>query len=78
MDFRTVKPRDYDDVIHVGHFFCIGHRIVMDLAHLSDEDAKPLIDFASGMVFGRQGAMDRIAPKVFLLTPPGLMSPAAS
>ncbi|WP_033322944.1 cell division protein SepF [Actinomadura atramentaria] len=71
----TFAPRQYDDIIHVGHFFTIGRRVVMDLSGLSDDEAKPMIDFASGLVFGRCGAMDRIAPKVFLLTPRGAAVP---
>jgi FtsZ-interacting cell division protein YlmF len=34
------------------------------------------VDFAAGLVFGRGGDMDRLSPKVFLLTPPGLAKPS--
>jgi cell division inhibitor SepF len=57
----------------VGHFYRKGLPVVMDLTGLSDADAKPLVDFAAGLVFGRQGDMDRIAHKVFLLVPPGVV-----
>lgn len=45
----------------------------MDLTGMSDNDARPLVDFAAGLVFGRCGDMDRIANKVFLLVPPGMV-----
>ncbi|MCW2876102.1 MAG: hypothetical protein JWQ95_202, partial [Sphaerisporangium sp.] len=59
-------------VLYVGHFFRKGLPVVMDLTALSDADAKPLVDFAAGLVFGRRGDMDRIAHKIFLLVPPGV------
>jgi cell division inhibitor SepF len=68
---RTLRPQDYNEVLYVGHFFRKGLPVVMDLTALSDADAKPLVDFAAGLVFGRRGGMDRIAHKVFLLIPPG-------
>ncbi|MFC4536420.1 cell division protein SepF [Sphaerisporangium dianthi] len=70
---RTLRPQDYNEVLYVGHFFRKGMPVVMDLTGMSDADAKPLVDFAAGLVFGRRGDMDRIAHKVFLLVPPGMV-----
>ncbi|MEV7966268.1 cell division protein SepF [Sphaerisporangium sp. NPDC088356] len=70
---KTLRPQDYNEVLYVGHFFRKGLPVVMDLTGLSDADAKPLLDFAAGLVFGRRGDMDRIAPKVFLLVPSGVV-----
>ncbi len=73
---RTLRPQGYDEVLNVGHFFRKGQPVVMDLTGLSDADAKPLVDFAAGLVFGRRGGMDRIAHKVFLLVPQGVAAGA--
>ncbi|WP_405146394.1 cell division protein SepF [Sphaerisporangium sp. NBC_01403] len=70
---KTLRPQDYDEVVYVGHFFRKGLPVVMDLTGMSDADAKPLLDFAVGLVFGRRGDMERIAPKVFLLVPSGVV-----
>ncbi|MEO3814592.1 cell division protein SepF [Sphaerisporangium sp. B11E5] len=70
---RTLRPRDYNEVLYVGHFYRKGQPVVMDLTGMSDTDARPLVDFAAGLVFGRCGDMDRIAHKVFLLVPPGMI-----
>lgn len=70
---RTLRPRDYNEVLYVGHFYRKGQPVVMDLTGMSDNDARPLVDFAAGLVFGRCGDMDRIANKVFLLVPPGMV-----
>jgi cell division inhibitor SepF len=69
---KTLRPQDYAEVLYVGHFYRKGLPVVMDLTGMSDADAKPFVDFAAGLVFGRRGDMDRIAHKVFLLLPPGM------
>jgi cell division inhibitor SepF len=39
---------------------------------MSDPDAKRLVDFAAGLIFGLHGAIERITNKVFLLSPSGV------
>jgi FtsZ-interacting cell division protein YlmF len=74
---KTLRPRDYNEALHVGHFFRNkGVPVVMDLTALTDDVAKQFVDFAAGLVFGRGGDMDRLAPKVFLLVPAGRPRPA--
>jgi cell division inhibitor SepF len=41
----------------------------MNLSELEDSDAKRIIDFAAGLVFGMRGSIERITNKVFLLSP---------
>ncbi|QKG23691.1 cell division protein SepF [Actinomadura verrucosospora] len=73
---KTLRPRDYNEALHVGHFFRNkGVPVVMDLTALPDDVAKQFVDFAAGLVFGRGGDMDRLGPKVFLLVPAGLTRP---
>ncbi|MFC9971938.1 cell division protein SepF [Spirillospora sp. NPDC127200] len=77
MIVKTLRPRDYNEALHVGHFFRNKRvPVVMDLTALSDDVARQFIDFAAGLVFGRGGDMDRLGPKVFLLVPVGLAEPA--
>ncbi|GIF70340.1 hypothetical protein Ais01nite_83750 [Asanoa ishikariensis] len=73
---KTVRPRSYSDVIHVGHLFCHDVTVVMDLTDLGDGDPTPLVDFAAGLIVARDGAMEKLAPKVFMLTPRVSLSPA--
>ncbi|MGP4020887.1 cell division protein SepF [Saccharopolyspora sp. 5N708] len=68
---KTVRPKSYSDVYYVGDFFRQGVAVLMDLTSMTNSDATRLVDFAAGLVLGRGGDMDRIAPKVFLLLPPG-------
>ena len=36
---------------------------------MDDSDAKRLVDFSAGLVFGLHGAIERVTNKVFLLSP---------
>ena len=41
----------------------------MNLSDMDDGDAKRLVDFAAGLVFGLHGTIERVTSKVFLLSP---------
>ena len=41
----------------------------MNLTDMGDADAKRLVDFAAGLVFGLHGTIERVTCKVFLLSP---------
>lgn len=66
----TVHPSAYSDARKIGERFRSGSPVIMNLTDLEDADAKRLVDFAAGLIFGRRGSMDRITSRVFLLSPP--------
>lgn len=66
---KTLHPQNYDDVYFVADYYRQGNAVVMDLSGLSSTEALPLVDFAAGVVVGRGGDMERVAPRVFLLRP---------
>ncbi|WP_067797873.1 cell division protein SepF [Actinomadura formosensis] len=66
---KSLRPQNYNEVLYVGHFFRKGVPVLMDLSDLSDAEARQLVDFATGLVFGRGGALDRVDRKLFLLQP---------
>ena len=43
--------------------------MIMNLTDMDDSDAKRLVDFAAGLVFGLHGTIERVTNKVFLLSP---------
>lgn len=65
----TIHPRTYNDARSIGEAFREGTPVIMNLTDLDDSDAKRLVDFAAGLVFGLQGAIERVTNKVFLLSP---------
>jgi cell division inhibitor SepF len=65
----TVHPRNYNEARVIGEHFRDGTPVIMNLTDMDDADAKRLVDFAAGLVFGRHGSIERVTQKVFLLTP---------
>lgn len=65
----TVHPRSYNDARLIGEAFRSGTPVIMNLSDMSDDDAKRLVDFSSGLIFGLHGGIERVTGKVFLLSP---------
>lgn len=65
----TVHPRTYNDAKVIGEAFRSGTPVIMNLTEMSDADAKRLVDFSAGLVFGLHGSIERVTTKVFLLGP---------
>ena len=68
-DVVPVRPRTYNDARTIGEHFRDGAPVTMDLAAMDSADAKRLVDFAAGLIFGLHGRIERVTNKVFLLTP---------
>jgi len=59
MYFGLADDEDYKDAIPV----------ILNLQNTDHDLSKRLIDFSSGLTYALDGGMQRIADKVFLLTP---------
>jgi cell division inhibitor SepF len=53
----------------IGEHFREGTPVIMNLTEMVDSDAKRLVDFAAGLIFGLHGSIERVTNKVFLLSP---------
>ena len=65
----TLHPRTYNEARTIGENFREGMPVIMNLSEMDDADAKRLVDFAAGLVFGLRGTIERVTNKVFLLSP---------
>lgn len=65
----TIHPRTYNEAKTIGESFREGTPVIMNLSDMADDDAKRLVDFAAGLVFGLAGTIERVTSKVFLLSP---------
>jgi len=65
----TIHPRFYNEARTVGEHFREGQPVLMNLSDMEESERKRLVDFASGLVFGHRGSIERVTSKVFLLTP---------
>jgi cell division inhibitor SepF len=65
----TVHPRSYNDAKIIGESFRDGIPVIMNVTDMGEGDAKRLVDFSAGLVFGLHGSIERVTNKVFLLSP---------
>lgn len=65
----TIHPRTYNEAKNIGEAFRDGTPVIMNLTDMDDSDAKRLVDFAAGLIFGLHGDIERVTSKVFLLSP---------
>ncbi|MDX2648905.1 cell division protein SepF [Streptomyces sp. NPDC001902] len=66
----TVTPDGFRDARGIGELFREGVPVIVNLTAMDPADAKRVVDFAAGLTFGLRGSIDRVANRVFLLTPP--------
>jgi len=73
----TLHQRTYNEAKTIGLQFRAGTPVIMNLTEMDDADAKRLVDFAAGLTFGLHGSIERVTPKVFLLSPNNVSVTAA-
>jgi cell division inhibitor SepF len=69
---HLVVPRGFNDAKQIADRFKRSVPVIVNLQDADIELSKRLIDFASGLTYALNGSMQRIADKVFLLTPPNI------
>ena len=69
---HLVVPRGFNDAKQIADRFKRSVPVIVNLQDADVELSKRLIDFASGLTYALNGSMQRIADKVFLLTPPNI------
>ena len=65
----TIHPKSYDDAQLVGRALRDGTPVVLNLTGVSESVAYRIVDFSAGVVFGVRGSIERVTPRVFLLSP---------
>ena len=66
---HLVIPKSFNDAQQIADQFKDAIPVILNLQGTDTDLAKRLIDFASGLTYALDGGMQRIADKVFLLTP---------
>ncbi len=66
---HLVVPVRFDDAKQIADRFKAQIPVILNLQGADTELSKRLIDFASGLTYALDGSMQRVADKVFLLTP---------
>jgi cell division inhibitor SepF len=68
---QLVVPDHFNDVQQVGDTFRQSQPVILNLQGLDREVSRRIIDFSSGLCYGLDGSMERVAEQVFLLSPAG-------
>jgi len=68
-DPYTVRPRRFDSAQELADKFKEGQPVTMNLEAADREVSRRLIDFASGLCYGLNGSMEKVATGVYLLKP---------
>jgi cell division inhibitor SepF len=66
---HLVLPRSFNDAQQIADKFKQGVPVIVNLQNADQELSKRLVDFASGLTYALSGSMQRVADRVFLLTP---------
>jgi cell division inhibitor SepF len=66
---HLVVPRSFNDAQQIADRFKATIPVILNLQNADTDLSKRLIDFASGLTYALDGSMQRVADKVFLLTP---------
>lgn len=66
---HVVEPKSFNDAEQIGAKFKNDTPVIVNLQSIERDLAKRLIDFVSGLTYGLDGGIQRVAEMVFLLTP---------
>jgi len=65
----SVDVKSYADAPRVAEAFRAGNPVILNCTEMAEDDRKRIIDFASGLIFGNHGTIERVTRHVFLLSP---------
>ena len=65
----VIEPNMYEDSQIIGDKFKNDIPVIVNLQNENSEDAKRIIDFCSGLTYALNGSIEKVADKVFLVTP---------
>ncbi|MFT4035740.1 MAG: cell division protein SepF [Patulibacter sp.] len=66
---HLVLPKSFNDAQQMADRYKDGTPVILNLQGVESDLSRRLIDFASGLTYALDGGMQRIADKVFMLTP---------
>ncbi|MGM0365754.1 MAG: cell division protein SepF [Actinomycetota bacterium] len=65
----VAEPHDFDEMQITGERFKHNIPVIINLQNTNTELSKRIIDFCSGMAFALEGSIQKVADRVFLITP---------
>ena len=65
-----ITPHSFDDVQVVADHLIAGRSVIMNLQEVDAQLSRRIIDFASGVCYGLGGLVEKVASKIYRITPP--------
>lgn len=69
MRIHNARPTNFEEVSEIADKFKAGTPVVLDLSQVPSDQQRRYIDFASGLTYGLDGGIKKVADSVFMLTP---------
>lgn len=69
LQIAVARPRNFRDAATIGEYFRQDIPVIINLEDMPDADARRIIDFASGLILGRRGDLERLSRRFFVLVP---------
>jgi cell division inhibitor SepF len=66
-----VRPRTFRDAVTIGEYYRQGIPVIINLDDMGNAEAWRIIDFASGLILGLRGDIERLSRRTFLIVPLG-------
>lgn len=64
-----VRPRNFGDAVTIGEYYRQNIPVIFNLDGMDEAAARRIVDFASGLILGRRGDIERLSRRVFLILP---------
>ncbi|TDD86385.1 cell division protein SepF [Actinomadura rubrisoli] len=64
-----VRPRNFRDAATIGEYYRQNIPVIFNLDGMDEAAARRIVDFASGLILGRRGDIERLSRRVFLILP---------
>lgn len=71
IQIAVVRPRNFRDAITIGEYYRQGIPVIINLEAMDNAEAWRIIDFASGLILGLRGDIERTSRRTFLIVPAG-------
>jgi cell division inhibitor SepF len=71
IQIAIVRPRNFRDAVIVGEYYRQAIPVIINLEDMDNADATRIIDFASGLILGLRGDLERLSRRAFLIVPAG-------
>ena len=69
----VITARSFEDAERIGDAYRSGVAVAVDLSEVPHGDARRVLDFDAGLIYALSGRLEKLAPKLFLMSPAGVV-----